>query len=508
MSWRSPKLPDRREGHHALAGGERMVSGWGWKWCAWLLGLGLVACGVAPSEPGDVPAPQETPDTLDTGGTCPSATRLADFSTGGPFGLATELTGVKGTLYFVVDDGIHGPALWASDGTLGGTRLFRDFDATPRNLTEARGLLFFIVDRTLWRTDGTDAGTLPLVTAAAPPSFFTPIGITGEFRNRLFFHMYTPEVGLELWVSDGTPGGTRLYLDINPGPPSSGGGEIVETASGNLVLDVRLGAAADTLAVLELSPTGAIEELYSTPGNEEAAIFRLTAVGDRVFFLVDLADGAPSLFTSDGTPGAATLLYSWDGVGTPRDFTAYEGRLYFVAEEDDSADYAGLELWVSDGTPAGTGRLVDIRPGEDASWPRGLTVFEGLLYFSADDGEHGRELWVSDGTAEGTELARDIRPGPEGSSPYGLTVASRKLYFAADDGEHGIEPWKVFHGRARLVEDVVPGPVGSAPQVYRLGFFDEDPVFARAGSYLFFSSESLEFWSMRTGAYCPPSGTR
>nr|AYM54018.1 hyalin repeat protein [Pyxidicoccus fallax] len=483
-----------------------MMSGWGRKACAWLLGLGLAACGVALSESGVLPAPQETPDTLDTGDTCPSATRLADFSAGGEFAGPFELTGVKGTLYFVVDDGIHGPALWASDGTPGGTRLFRDFGEAPRSLTEARGLLFFIVGRTLWRTDGTDAGTVPLTTAAPPPGFFEPIEVLGEFRGRLFFRMYTPEVGDELWVSDGTSGGTRLYRDLNPGPPSSNVGEIVETRSGNLVFDVRLGEALDTLAVLELSPTGAIEELYSTPGNEEAAIFRLAAVEDRVFFLVDLADGAPALFTSDGTPGAAVLLAAWDGVATPRDFTAYVGRLYFVAEEDTPFG-AGLELWVSDGTPAGTGRLVDLRPGEVGSSPLGLTVFEGLLYFAADDGEHGRELWVSDGTAEGTELARDIRPGREGSSPYGLMVASRKLYFAADDGEHGREPWKVFEGRARLVEDIIPGPVGSAPRPYRFEFAD-DPVFARAGSYLFFSTEARQLWSMRTGAYCPPSGAR
>ena len=33
------------------------------------------------------------------------------------------------------------------------------------------------------------------------------------------------------------------------------------------------------------------------------------------------------------------------------------------------------------------------------------------MYFLADDGLHGRELFVSDGTAAGTRLVRDIRPG-------------------------------------------------------------------------------------------------
>ena len=36
----------------------------------------------------------------------------------------------------------------------------------------------------------------------------------------------------------------------------------------------------------------------------------------------------------------------------------------------------------------------------------------GTLFFTADDGIHGRELWTSDGTEEGTVLVKDIDPGP------------------------------------------------------------------------------------------------
>nr|WP_255651310.1 ELWxxDGT repeat protein [Corallococcus sp. AS-1-12] len=479
---------------------------WGWKSCAWLLALGVAACGVAPSESGEVPASQEAPDRLASEDTCPSATRLADFSAGGQFAEPYELTGVKGTLYFPVNDGIHGPALWSSDGTPAGTRLFRDFDAPVGSLTEARGLLFFTVGRTLWRTDGTTAGTLPLITEPSSPSPRSSLTVLGEFRSRLFFRMYTPEHGVELWASDGTPAGTRLYLDVNPGPPSSFPDELVETASGNLVFEAYVDKDLEPHAVLEVSPTKAVEELFRVGGGGDTAVFQLIAVGDRVFFLVDETDGSPFLYVSDGTPDAATPLYYWDEVDTPFSFTAYAGNLYFTAVESDYPG-AGVELWRSDGTPEGTGRLADIFPGQEGSYPRGLTVFEGLLYFSADDGVHGRELWRSDGTTAGTRLARDIRPGAEGSSPYGLTVASRKLYFAADDGTHGFEPWKVFQGRARLVEDIIPGPMGSAPGIYGAGS-GESGVFTRAGSYLFFPTESAQLWSMLTGAYCPPSGTR
>ena len=36
-----------------------------------------------------------------------------------------------------------------------------------------------------------------------------------------------------------------------------------------------------------------------------------------------------------------------------------------------------------------------------------------------------------------TKLVRDIRPGPDPSYPWGLTVVGGLLYFVADDGVHG-----------------------------------------------------------------------
>ena len=42
------------------------------------------------------------------------------------------------------------------------------------------------------------------------------------------------------------------------------------------------------------------------------------------------------------------------------------------------------------------------------------------LFFTADDGTNGRELWISDGTTAGTVMLKDINPGAAGSSPSNL----------------------------------------------------------------------------------------
>lgn len=71
--------------------------------------------------------------------------------------------------------------------------------------------------------------------------------------------------------------------------------------------------------------------------------------------------------------------------------------------------------------------------------PNWLTNVNGILYFTSDDNDHGHELWMSDGTEAGTTVVKDIVAGSIGSDPSWLTNADGTLFFRANDGVNGSE---------------------------------------------------------------------
>src|SRR5688500_12434811 len=179
----------------------------------------------------------------------------------------------------------------------------------------------------------------------------------------------------------------------------------------------------------------------------------------------------------DGSPAGAVMLRDiYPGAASPFTFAALEGRpgrrvgvaggtLYFSANDGVS----GHELWATDGTPAGTRLVADLRPGPGASLPRHFVAAAGnVVYFTAD-GDAGPRLYRSDGTAAGTYRMPDFpRSGYYGNEPIPLAPVGRAgalLVAAPPDPESGYELWTTDGTAAntRLVKDLNPGEFGSNP---------------------------------------------
>lgn len=109
-----------------------------------------------------------------------------------------------------------------------------------------------------------------------------------------------------------------------------------------------------------------------------------------------------------------------------------DGKIIFTA----SSEEYGQELWITDGTAAGTRMLRDIYAGSQSSNPEGLAVHDdGInppkVYFRATDAAHGAELWSTDGTSAGTNLVRDFYVGSTSSSPASIVSAGGRLFVSA-----------------------------------------------------------------------------
>ncbi|MDA8744487.1 Ig-like domain-containing protein [Rubripirellula amarantea] len=326
-----------------------------------------------------------------------------------------------------------------------------------------------------------DINTLPEISGSI-------ISNVTQVGSLFYFTASTPDAGTELYVSDGTIGGTTMVADVRPGASSSSPNYLTDV-NGTLFFRANDGMSGDELWTSDGTAAGTQLVSDIRPGFYSSNPINLTNVGGTLFFSADDGVNGYELWTSDGTSAGTTMvadIRAGSSSSSPSQLTDVGGTLFFSANDGVN----GSELWSSDGTAAGTTLVSDIRSGSSSSSPGDLTAVGGNLLFRANDGTSGTELWVSDGTATGTTLVSDIQAGASSSSPGYFTEANGVLYFYASDSTNGREVWTSDGTSAgtTLLSDIRPGAVSSYPS-----------QFTNVGGTVFFRASDgttgTELWS-------------
>lgn len=359
--------------------------------------------------------------------------------------------------------------------------------------------LFTISPSTTWSTDGTPAGTFPLVLDGAPLStVFVSYKPVIAWAGRGWFVLRrsaSTVTTLELWSSDGTNEGSVLehVFDFVPVPLASSAVELF-TAGEKLFLSVP--AAFDQrLFVLPMpgSPPVELGPISSpVPGQRTGVALN----GELAYRAATESEGSELWFTDGTIAGTRRVLDIYPGIqgSNPSFYAANEEAVWFRAD----SPTAGPELWLSDGTPEGTRLVVDSQPGPRGSIGevRGALTGDGRLIYSGDNLYNVGDPYVSNGTASGSGLIKDLPDSSWVDGPNNFFAFEDRVAFSAYAGPVPGTELFVTDGRPDGIRMLTNFFVGGPPTVN----YGSDPVpLLENGGKLYFSAFDLhkerELWS-------------
>ena len=310
----------------------------------------------------------------------------------------------KGFYFFSALDADHGQELWITDLTENGTKIVKDITPGPVgspnfSMVVFKDKLYFFLnsgemDKVLWVSDGTEEGTVV---------FKTFEGMYGRIH-----HLYATGTALFIAMTQADPFATRT--DYLFGYDGSEAGIVLLKKAGGLEGDIYYpGSIGRIYPIGDLAyfpvynrvtdafdpwrsdgtPQGTYRLSDTVPGRDNSDdVFDFIPFNNAVYFL-----------DSDGfiwkTNGANSTTNTQVGGGPLLAFVSTQSRMYFYSYNYSSGNQ---EIYVSDGTPAGTRMYTSMEP---ALGPLRLYSSGSTLFFYQRDGQNTYELWASDASGEG-----------------------------------------------------------------------------------------------------------
>jgi ELWxxDGT repeat protein len=279
-------------------------------------------------------------------------------------------TTVGNMTWFTADRGSVGQEVWKTDGTDAGT--VRMTDVVGFNKGHAEGYFIGVVGHYLIYTGQDSQGEAVFsldMNGGAPAVLFRmpyqPSASRGTlYKGRLYFAVPTdmrpPFIGVELCSTDGTPAGTTI-ADLDPGSGSSGPDTPV-IAGDWMFFEARMRQGSGWLPTIVRSDGTVAGTTVVKALEDNFTTSRVVAIGANVVFEVFHRGGKTEMWATDGTvDGTVAIL---EGMERFRFLGTFAGKLLFYAEQV-VENHRDDRLWITDGTRAGTVPLVDQSSGLD-----------------------------------------------------------------------------------------------------------------------------------------------
>ncbi len=450
----------------------------------------------------------------------PQGTAPLKLDLGTPNDFGPDAVVVEGRLFF--HDCAPRPSsacdLWTSDGTVAGTRKLIALGRLAIGLAGSAGRFYFLAPSAddsfqpwLWRTDGTPAGTIQLrafeedggsfdcasvdgealvaaegqlwITAGdavEPIASFTDAFVTFwgavQAGEALYFFAMPLNAGstLTVWRSDGSADGTSAVLST--------------TVENSPVLPERW-LQQHGARIYYLIPGLEGREpytLWSSGVDGEGAqpmacggcasipfLGWILAAGGELYFPAAVGD-VHTLWAVDSSHNARPLrTYCTGYCRTWSAVAVGEGAMFSLDAEPGSG-----ELWVTDGSAAGTRNVGSFRTIYNLY---AATSLDAALFAASPEFPLASNLWISRGAPETTEPLVPLEG--EGSELRDLRRAGDRVVFAACREPSGI--WGAGAEEAELVKE------GGVDCTSGSSFYP----FVSAGSSAFFGYSQSEVWA-------------
>ena len=332
--------------------------------------------------------------------------KLTSLNYYGSWGLnPTNLTEFNGKLYFFGTENVtySDYLMMTPDGSAEGITVVKQIDTAKTNstlnhLTVLNNLLIFNNQSQIWVSDGSSGGTKAIANLYVNSDFVV-------LNNKVYFGAYTTftyPINDQLYESDGTAAGTKLVKTINP----TGGAYISHMFpyQGKIFFDADDGVNQTQLWITDGTTAGTYMLKRLNPTGESLSTYFFGNNGKVYFNAPDGVHGN-QLWSSDGTAAGTTEITTINPTGplglNPALLTLCNSKIYFIGY--DIGPFS--QLWSTDGTTAGTVKVkTDYTPRTYSGFATGaLAVFNNKLYISGYDSLTATtQLWVSDGTTAGT----------------------------------------------------------------------------------------------------------